>query len=262
MPRAARHKSETGIYHVILRAANQQMIFKDEEDKERFLYCLEESKKLSKFELYAYVLLGNEVHLLIKEGEETLAQAFRRLGARFVYWYNQKYERSGHLFQDRYKSIPVEDVTYFTKVLRYIYLKPVQAKLCKIAEDFQWSSFRLLKNTSAIIDHEQLFEIIPLDTIIEMVNDRSDNKQLFLEFSEKKRIGDHVAARIIKKECKLNDLQEFQTLGEREQTRYLKKLLGGNISVRQLVRLTGLSRSKVEGLIKAPSSSSNRGVTK
>jgi len=98
MPRVARIKSESGIYHVMLRAINQQTIFKDDEDCMRFLECLAECKKLSGFELYAYCLMENQVHLLIKEASEPLAQIFKRLGARYVYWYNWKYERSGPLF--------------------------------------------------------------------------------------------------------------------------------------------------------------------
>jgi REP element-mobilizing transposase RayT len=104
MARDARKRSETGIYHVMLRGINHQTIFEDDEDSEKFLDCLAESKKLSEFDLYAYCLMGDHVHLLLKERTETLAQIFRRLGARYVYWYNWKYQRSGHLFQDRFKQ--------------------------------------------------------------------------------------------------------------------------------------------------------------
>ena len=112
MPRAARVKSKTGIYHIILRGINRQIIFEDEEDSLKFLQTLSEYKEKSKYEIYAYCLMGNHVHILIKEGKEELGIAMRRIGASYVYWYNWKYERNGHLFQDRYKSEAVEDDKY------------------------------------------------------------------------------------------------------------------------------------------------------
>ena len=113
MPRSARKKSSSGIYHVILRGINKQRIFEDDEDNLYFLEKLKTYKDISGYELYAYCLMSNHLHLLIKEGGDSLSIAFRRIGASFVYWYNRKYSRSGHLFQDRFKSEPVETDEYF-----------------------------------------------------------------------------------------------------------------------------------------------------
>ena len=88
----------------MLRGINRQDIFEDEEDFLHFLTVLKECKAICEFEIYAYCLMTNHIHLLIKSGKEPLALVFKRIGSRFVYWYNLKYRRSGHLFQDRYKS--------------------------------------------------------------------------------------------------------------------------------------------------------------
>ena len=101
--------SDSCIYHVMLRGINRQDIFEDEEDFLRFLAVLKECKEISGYELYAYCLMANHIHLLIRTGKEPLDLIFKRLGSRFVYWYNLKYRRTGHLFQDRYRSEPVED---------------------------------------------------------------------------------------------------------------------------------------------------------
>ena len=201
MPRSARKTSKTGIYHVMLRGINHQVIFADEEDGEKFLECLKASKQRKGFELYAYCLMGNHVHLLVKEGPENIAQAIRSLGARYVYWYNWKYERIGHLFQDRYKSEPVEDDAYFLAVLRYIYQNPIQARLSKTVEEYRWSSYRLLGEKTTIIDHEQLFEIINQENLKQYVNEVSQTS--CLELKSKKRISDEAAAKHIKEQCKL-----------------------------------------------------------
>ena len=125
MPRQARKRAESGIYHVMLRGINQQRIFEDEEDNQRFLQILRECKEIGGFMLLAYCLMGNHVHLLIKEGTESLEQIFKRIGGRFVYWYNVKYQRVGHLFQDRFKSEPVDTDAYLLTVIRYIHQNPV-----------------------------------------------------------------------------------------------------------------------------------------
>ena len=71
--------------------------------------------------------MSNHIHLLLKEGEEDLGTLFKRIGASYVYWYNWKYNRTGHLFQDHFKSEPVEDDTYLLTVLRYIHQNPLKA---------------------------------------------------------------------------------------------------------------------------------------
>ena len=119
-----RKQSSTGIYHVMLRGVNRQQIFLDKEDCTYFLESLYVCKQISRFKLYAYCLMGNHVHLLINAKEEPVDMIMRRLGSKYVYWYNSKYERIGHLFQNRFKSEPVETDTYFLTVLRYIHMNP------------------------------------------------------------------------------------------------------------------------------------------
>ncbi|MCJ7806540.1 MAG: transposase, partial [Clostridia bacterium] len=119
MPRRAREKSSTGVYHVMLRGINRQNIFKDREDRQQFITTLVKYKKVSGYEIYGYCLMTNHMHLLIKEGGESIDRILKRIGASYVYWYNKKYARCGHLFQDRFKSEPVEDDQYLLVVLRY-----------------------------------------------------------------------------------------------------------------------------------------------
>ena len=135
MARQARKKSNSGIYHIILRGINRQQIFEDGEDYSKFLRILEECKAISKFEIFAYCLMNNHIHLLLKEVKEPIEQVMKRITTRFVYWYNIKYQRSGHLFQDRFKSEPVESDEYFLTVIRYIHQKPVKAGLCEKPQD-------------------------------------------------------------------------------------------------------------------------------
>ena len=98
MPRRARKKSSSGIYHVVLRGINKQRIFEDDQDNQKYLETIKAYKETCEYEVYAYCLMSNHIHLLMKEGKEDLGIAFRRIGASYVYWYNWKYSRRGHLF--------------------------------------------------------------------------------------------------------------------------------------------------------------------
>ena len=88
MPRVAREKSRSGIYHVMLRGANRQEIFHDDEDCLKFLNIIEKYKVKSDLKLYAWCLMGNHVHLLVKEGNELLSTTMKRIGVSFVSYYN------------------------------------------------------------------------------------------------------------------------------------------------------------------------------
>ncbi|WP_330571508.1 transposase [Serpentinicella alkaliphila] len=93
-----REKSESGIYHVIIRGANRQEIFHDDEDCLRFLETLEKYKVKSAIKIYGWCLMNNHIHLLIEEGKEELSTTMKRIGVSFVGYYHLKYDTTGHLF--------------------------------------------------------------------------------------------------------------------------------------------------------------------
>ena len=241
MPRQARKKSESGIYHVMLRGINQQQIFEDSEDYYKFLDILTECKAISEFKLIAYCLMGNHIHLLIKEGPETLEQIFKRICGRFVYWYNIKYQRAGHLFQDRFKSEPVDSEKYFFTVLRYIHQNPVKAGVCKRVENYVYSSYLEYISGKNLVDTDYVLE---LTTIEEFVGLHQQNKEdSCLDITDKviRRVTDEQAKYLIKKIAKCDNVADFQNLDIPVRDKYLKKLRDKGISIRQLSRLTGIS---------------------
>ena len=154
MSREARKKSESGIYHVVLRGHNREKIFKDDADKEKFLQTLERYKEISKFKIYGYCIMEDHVHLLLHEQDESLDLIMRRIGASFVYWYNFKYKRYGHLFHDRYKSEGVETLKYFLTVLRFIHNNPKKEGLVDNISDYKWSSYNDYINNEGITDKD------------------------------------------------------------------------------------------------------------
>lgn len=141
MPRKPRVLSSTGIYHITIRSVNQQLIFEEPADYQKFLFTLSDCMKKYDVELYAYCLMDNHIHLLINSTPDALSSFFQSLGTRFVRWYNKKYKRCGHLFQERFYSSPIEDEEYFLATLMYIHNNPVAANACRLPSEYRWSSY-------------------------------------------------------------------------------------------------------------------------
>lgn len=141
MARSARVKSSIGIYHIMLRGIDRREIFIDNEDREMFCRCILRAKEKGSFVLHGYCLMDNHVHLLMEEGNEHIGNSMKRITVGYVQWHNLKYSRTGHLFQNRYKSEPVENEGYFLTVLRYIHQNPVKAGMVKDMAHYKWSSY-------------------------------------------------------------------------------------------------------------------------
>ncbi len=250
MPRVAREKSSTGVYHVILRGHNQQPIFKDDEDAWRFLHTLEKYQKSGDYLVFAYCLMANHVHLLIKEEQAELGTIMKRIGVSFVYWYNRKYERCGNLFQDRFRSEPVEDEQYLLTVLRYIHQNPVKAGLVEEPASYRWNSYREYLGEQKMIEADYLLGIFypqqeKAIAAFREFHNTSESAPCLEIFDEKKVYKDDEAAELIKELCSVSCCSELQGAGEAEMSSYLKLLKEQGLSTRQIARLTGISRRTI-----------------
>ena len=247
MPRTERLKSSTGIYHILARGIGQQRIFEQAEDYEQFLDFLFETKKRACFVLYAYTLMGNHIHLLLQEGPEPISQIFKRLGTRYAQWFNGKYGRSGHLFQNRFGSEPIEDDNYFLTVLLYIYQNPVKAGICSIAADYEWSSRRILGKEAGIVDEIKLTEIVSIETIKH--REREFVEGVLLDVSKIGRraaFADKTVVEMIRMICGVQNGPEFQQMPREEQKAVVAKLREEKVPIRQITRVTGISKGVIE----------------
>ncbi len=245
MPRQARQGSESGTYHIMLRGINRQKVFHDAEDYQRFIQTLARFKQACSYVLIGYCLMPNHVHLLIREGSEPLSMIFRRIGASYVYWYNTKYERTGHLFQDRYRSEAVEDDEYLLAALRYIHRNPIKAGLCKDCADYQYSSYSDYTSGKGITDTELILAMVGSDGFIEY--HRHDATEQFLDMADahKPRLSDGKAIELMRKGTGCDSPQAFVKLDREQQRAGIRMMLARGASIRQASRLTGISFSCV-----------------
>jgi putative transposase len=144
-------------HHVIQRGNDRQLIFREQEDYQRFLGWLKESARFYSVAIHSYVLMPNHLHLLATPGDnDGLAQMMQKLGRFYVPWFNNKYERNGGLFQGRFRTSLVDSERYFLACSRYIELNPVRAHLAAGPLDYPWSSYAHHAGTRAdpiVTDH-------------------------------------------------------------------------------------------------------------
>ena len=191
------------------------------------------------------------MHLLLKVETDSLETIFKKIGGRYVYYYNVKYQRIGHLFQDRFKSEPVDDDSYFLTVLRYIHQNPVKAKLCSKVEDYPFSSFAEYLRDSSYIDAEFALGMVDRTAFAAFNNTPNSDSCLEITVPCRRAVTDTQAQAIIQKISRCNSVTEFQCLETIKKERFIKKIYDKGVSVRQLSRLTGTSKGMVEKWLKS-----------
>lgn len=127
VPRKCRIDAPGAIHHIIVRGIEQSDIFRDRKDREYFLDRLENLLKDTSTSCYAWALMRNHVHLLLRSGLFPVSSLMRRLLTGYAQQFNRRHNRSGHLFQNRYKSFLCEEEPYLLELVRYIHLNPIRA---------------------------------------------------------------------------------------------------------------------------------------
>lgn len=285
MTRKLREKSLSGIYHVCFRGVNKQRIFEWPEDYEAMYRILNyvqirDSKgdevEQPNFYLYAYCLMDNHVHLLIQPSNDLeLGQVIKRITVAYARHFNNHYKRVGHLFQDRYKSEPVDDKEYFFELIRYIHNNPVKAQICYAPELYPHSSFCELTGRAKIAQRgltplckyssENVFQITLddvaayLNTILQpakMDEFAQEGQTLLCKFKhDTPEEFDQMIVETIFAMTGVQSITEFQRLDKRTMRSALARVREAGVSIRKLNRLTGVSIGIIRGA-KVPTKSS------
>ncbi len=131
MPRQARLDAPGSLHHVIVRGIERRKIVKDNEDRKKFVSRLGQIATDTKTAVYAWSLMSNHAHILLRSGPGGISGFMRRFLTGYAISYNKRHHRHGHLFQNRYKSIICDENTYFAELVRYIHLNPLRAAVVK-----------------------------------------------------------------------------------------------------------------------------------
>ena len=250
----------------MLRGNERKDIFIDEEDKEKFIKTVIKKKANKAFKLYAYCLMDNHLHLVIKEQKETISQIIKKIATSYAYYFNNKYKRVGHLFQDRYKSETIEDEAYLLSAIRYVHHNPEKAGITK-KEKYKWSSY---PNYIDILNHHR--EIPEIKEILEMFSSDIERalkefihysnqyeEKNFLEMEEtvkseidEENVNEYINGYLQSRNLKKEDLKRKEHAKLKEDL--IQKLTKrSNLSKRKIAILIGVNRETVRRVSEEPS---------
>lgn len=198
--------------------------------------------------------MSNHFHLLIQERDENIGETIKRIAGSYVYYYNKKYGRDGHLFKERFKSQPVNDMAFFITLLRYIHQNPVKAGIAKRVENYNYSSWGEYDGEVAscfqVCSTNIVLNRISFTDLKELVDEPLDDDVncIDIEDPSKARPSDDQVWQLIKDLTGVTNSTSFQKLEYDIKRSVLKLLKDKGASFRQLERLTGIGRGLIQKL--------------
>lgn len=247
MSRTPRKQSESSIYHVFARGVGRQQIFEDSEDNVYFLCLLRKMASLEECTLFAYCLMGNHFHLLVRMDLENLSEAMRQLEISYAQYFNEKYEREGTLFQGRFGSEPVNSDEQLLAAVRYIHCNPAKAGISPF-DTFEWSSYREYAENTDMVDTSLVLEMLGGAGQLKRFHNQASDSTSFMEdntgagLPKRTRQTDEGVRAIIKAAIGQNNVSTLHELSRDERNAVLVSLKSSGATVRQVERLTGISR--------------------
>ena len=235
----------------MLRGINRQVVFNCDADKYHFMKVLQECKEVSGFKLHAFCLMSNHIHLLIEPADEPLEIIFKRIGSRYAVWYNRKYQRAGHLFQDRFRSENVETDQYYMTVLRYILQNPMKAGMESRPGNYRWSSYLAYEKGNGSVTDTQFAEKLfgTREALIDFIQQTNDDDVMDEEQYDW-RLRDDQAEEIMRRITQCETTPAFKLLDKSLRKAYVRDMYLNKLSMGQISSLTGLSKSTVHVWVK------------
>jgi len=189
--------------------------------------------------------MNNHVHLLIKKNKEAVSVFMKKINVSYVHWFNKKYDRIGHLFQDRYKSEPVENDSYLLTVVRYIHQNPVKIGL----PIENWTSYSDYLKNKGLVNVGFILECFSgnrkdaVNKFIHFMNEKSSD--VCIDSFDSNKLSDKDAEKIISEISMVTFNRDLQRIKKDERNIILSKIKKEGIPVRQIARITGINRSIV-----------------
>lgn len=243
MPRTARKVSESGYYHVMARGVSRQLIYEDDADRRAFLALLAGCCAERGVRLLAYVLMDNHFHLLVDGPLEDVSSCVGQLTGAYAARFNWRHGRCGHLFQNRFRSEPIDDDRYLLAVVRYIHKNPEAAGLSP-ASEWPWSSFREYTGEPELIDSEMVLDMLGgVGGFIEFhAHPQGSERPIECDgYVAGRRFSDEEALEHARTLLGSLSVESLSGLPRGERDEAIGRLRDAGLGVRQIQRLTGIS---------------------
>ncbi len=245
----------------MLRGINHQDIFEDRPDFWKFLKLLRQQthpvdqsgRPLAPHcTIYAYCLMSNHVHLLVRTTDDGLTAPIKSIAISYAQYFNAKYEHKGHLFQDRFKSTPVDNMDYFITLLRYIHQNPVAGGITKSVTEYPWSSWCEYDPSKTcavpVCNTEHVLKRMSLEELTGLVNEPLAKSLNILDIDNEMsvRLSDEKVKEYLLQICHEPNITAIQHYPKELRNPIIHELKAYGASIRQINRITGIS----EGIIR------------
>ena len=244
--RGPRKECESSIYHVMARGVGQQIIFEDKSDYERFIELLEE-EFADEGDLMAWCLMTNHIHLLVRLDMTFLSQHLRNLLSRYAFYFNQRHGRSGHLFQGRFRSEPIETEEYFLTVVRYIHQNPQKAGISR-TESYPWSSYKRYLKSPGMCTTKLALELLGGVEAFKEFHQAEEAAKCLDTAIGRVRVSDDEALALAQELLGENPAQRIACLSKELRDEALRDLKAAGLTSKQIQRITGVGRGVIERL--------------
>ena len=243
MPRSARIKAESGFYHVIQKATGGQNLFEDTLDFRTYLEYLKSKSEANGVGVIAYCLMSNHIHLLVQDSDGHLSEMMHALAMSYAQHFNKRGGHIGHVFQQRFKSQPIEDNGYLLQAVRYIHNNPAKAGICS-APDYYWSSYREYVGKPEIADTAGVLELCGGVDGFKAFSAQYERDERVFEKPD--RLSDAAAMVVAEEILGPLPISELKAADKGRRNTLLFQLRRAGISVRQLSRMTGIGKNIIE----------------
>ena len=246
--KSPRAQSESDIYHIVARGTGKQLIFEDDADHLEYLSLMSASLTKEGVELYAWCLMGNHIHLLLHAPIERISNCMKNLLGSYARYFNERHGRVGHLFQERFRSVPVDSDEQLIETLLYIHLNPCKAYLGSYPS-YAWSSYCEYLDTPRYCTTDFIMSLF--DGIDDYVASHKNALTAYLEQEEQELIQPrHVIPDIMVVQAAEEALfpvapSSVKSFSRDHRDELLRKLKTIGLSLRQIERVTGISKSVV-----------------
>lgn len=256
MARTTRGESKSPYHHILVEGSAERNIFQAPEDKEKLLEIMERVLEVIEVELYAYCIMPNHAHFVLRETTGDLSRFMKRINGTYASYYNRKYGERGQVFYDRFKSESIGDMEQLLRVMRFVHNNPVSSGYVPKQCDYPWSSYRLYiedREDHLLPKHRVLIffaseEQDALKRFVWYMMEKNTDIYLDLEESIEKRIRSMIDAYLRKIPIDLDELGYKENTVHRDRLIQLVRASGG-LSIRKIGELLQLNRGTVYNVI-------------
>ncbi len=246
MARKLRAISNSGCYHVRDIGLDHYAIFGAGTDKEKFREILQRFLEDSGVEIGAYCIMDNHFHLLVSAEKEDLSAYMKKVKGRYTQWFNYKYQRSGTVFDGRFRAEVIKDEEHFREVLRYIHLNPLRAGMTKTVDDYAFSSYNYYMGAKDfLINSDIVFQRVDPREFVAL-HCKITNSLEWEMFPRRFYMTDEQAMDVITEVVGAGKEKTFGKMERPMLCLVLAELKRCGLSMRQISRLTGISKGIVE----------------